>query len=38
VLASYWWMLAPGAVLVPVFLAYYALANRIQERVESVPQ
>ena len=38
VLASYWWMLAPGAALVPVFLAYYALANRIQERVESVPQ
>ncbi len=27
VLASYWWMLLPGLVLIPVFLAYYTLAG-----------
>jgi peptide/nickel transport system permease protein len=27
VLVSYWWMWAPGLVLVPVFLAYFALSE-----------
>jgi peptide/nickel transport system permease protein len=33
VLASYWWMLAPGLVLVIVFLSYAALANALQEKL-----
>jgi peptide/nickel transport system permease protein len=36
VLASYWWMLAPGIALIPVFLSYYALANALHERVGPV--
>ena len=33
VLASYWWMLAPGLALVAVFLSYAALASALQEKV-----
>jgi peptide/nickel transport system permease protein len=32
VLTSYWWMWAPGLALVPVFLAYYALAEALRRR------
>ena len=35
VLVSYWWMLLPGLVPIPVFLAYHSLAERLQERVKS---
>jgi len=34
VLVSYWWMLVPGMALVPVFAAYYALADALHQRVE----
>ncbi len=33
VLASDWWMSIPGLVLIPVFLAYYILANAIHEHL-----
>jgi peptide/nickel transport system permease protein len=33
VLSSYWWMWVPGLALVPVFLAYFALAQALQARV-----
>ncbi|MFZ0332964.1 MAG: ABC transporter permease [Candidatus Acidiferrales bacterium] len=36
VLASYWWMFLPALLLIPVFLAYYAAADALQERVKSV--
>ena len=36
VLLSDWWMFVPALILVPVFLAYYAAANALQERVTSV--
>lgn len=32
VLESYWWMLLPGIVLVPIFLLYYTLANALLAR------
>jgi peptide/nickel transport system permease protein len=32
VLASYWWMWAPGLALVPVFLAYFALSEALRVR------
>jgi peptide/nickel transport system permease protein len=32
VLVSYWWMWAPGIVLVPVFLSYLLLATALQEK------
>lgn len=32
VLASYWWMWAPGLALVPVFLAYFAVSEALQAR------
>jgi peptide/nickel transport system permease protein len=35
VLTSYWWMWAPGLALVPVFLAYYALAEALHRRAGS---
>ena len=35
VLISYWWMLLPGLVPIPVFLAYHSLAEKLQERVKS---
>jgi peptide/nickel transport system permease protein len=34
VLASYWWMLAPGVTLIPVFWGYHVLADFLHERVE----
>ncbi len=37
VLASYWWMFAPALLLVPVFAAYYAIADELQEHLKSVP-
>jgi peptide/nickel transport system permease protein len=33
VLASYWWMWAPGVVLVPVFLAYFEVSEALHARV-----
>jgi peptide/nickel transport system permease protein len=36
VLASYWWMFLPAALLAPLFLAYQAAADALQERFESV--
>jgi len=32
VLASYWWMWAPGLALVPVFLSYFALSEALHSR------
>jgi peptide/nickel transport system permease protein len=34
ILASYWWMLVPGLVLVPVFWGYHVLADFLHEPVE----
>lgn len=36
VLVSDWWMFIPVLILVPVFLAYYAVADAMQERLKSV--
>jgi peptide/nickel transport system permease protein len=36
VLVSYWWMFLPALFLVPLFLAFYAVADALQERVKSV--
>ena len=36
ILSSYWWMFLPAALLVPLFLAYQAAADALQERFESV--
>jgi peptide/nickel transport system permease protein len=30
VLESYWWMFAPGLVLIPVFVLYYVISNALQ--------
>jgi peptide/nickel transport system permease protein len=32
VLVSYWWMWAPGLLLIPVFLSYLLLAGLVQQR------
>jgi peptide/nickel transport system permease protein len=32
VLVSYWWMLMPGLLLVPIFLGYFLLASDLQQR------
>ncbi len=37
VLASYWWMFLPALLLIPFFLAYYLLADALQEHLKSVP-
>ena len=37
VLTSYWWMFLPTLVLIPLFLAYYAAADALQERLKAVP-
>lgn len=37
VLASYWWMFAAVLLLIPVFMAYYTIANELQEHLKSVP-
>jgi peptide/nickel transport system permease protein len=34
VLVSYWWMWAPGLVLIPVFLIYQLLGNALQESAD----
>jgi len=34
VLSSYWWMLAPGLALIPVFWGYHVLADFLHERLE----
>ena len=36
VLASYWWMFMPALLIVPLFLAYYAAANALQELFQPV--
>lgn len=36
VLVSDWWMFLPALLLVPLFLAYYAAADAMQERLKSV--
>jgi len=36
VLSSYWWMFLPAVLLMPLFLAYYAAADALQERLKSV--
>ena len=36
ILASYWWMFLPALILIPVFLAYYAMADAMQERLKSM--
>jgi peptide/nickel transport system permease protein len=35
VMVSYWWMWAPGLLLVPIFLAYFALAEALPRRAEA---
>lgn len=35
VLASYWWMFLPALLLIPIFLAYFAAADALQEHVKS---
>ena len=37
VLASYWWMFAPALLLIPIFAAYYVIADELQEHLQSVP-
>lgn len=37
VLSSYWWMFLPMLGLIPLFLAYYAAADALQERLKIVP-
>jgi peptide/nickel transport system permease protein len=37
VLVSYWWMFLPAILLVPVFFAYFQVADALQERLKSVP-
>jgi peptide/nickel transport system permease protein len=36
VLSSYWWMFLPAMLLIPVFLAYYFVADALQEHVKPV--
>jgi len=37
VMASYWWMFLPALLLIPLFLAYYVVADELQEHFKSVP-
>jgi peptide/nickel transport system permease protein len=37
VLVSYWWMFLPGIGLIPIFLAYFAVANALQRRLKFIP-
>jgi peptide/nickel transport system permease protein len=37
VLISCWWMFIPAVLLVPVFFAYYAIGDALQEHFQSVP-
>jgi ABC-type dipeptide/oligopeptide/nickel transport system permease subunit len=34
VLRSYWWMFLPGLVLIPIFLLYNTIADRLLERFQ----
>jgi peptide/nickel transport system permease protein len=36
ILVNYWWMLLPGIALVPVILAYHALSEAVQEKLQSI--
>jgi peptide/nickel transport system permease protein len=36
VLSSYWWMFLPALLLIPLFLAFFAAADAIQERLKTV--
>jgi peptide/nickel transport system permease protein len=36
ILVNYWWMLLPGIALVPVILAYHALSDAVQEKLQSI--
>lgn len=36
VLSSYWWMVMPALILIPLFLAYHAAADALQERWKSI--
>lgn len=36
VISTYWWMFLPAVLLIPLFLAYYAVADAIQERLRSI--
>lgn len=36
VLSTYWWMFLPALLLIPLFLAYYSVADAVQERLKSV--
>jgi len=33
VLSTYWWMIIPGLVLIPIFLSYYLLARSLEQQV-----
>jgi len=37
VLSSYWWMFLPALLLIPLFVAFYAAADALQELHKSVP-
>lgn len=37
VLSSYWWMVLPALLLIPLFLAFHEAADALQERWKSVP-
>lgn len=37
VLVSYWWMFLPGIGLIPIFLAYFGVANALQRRLKFIP-
>lgn len=36
VLSTYWWMFLPALLLIPLFLAFYAAADALQERWKTV--
>ncbi len=37
VITTHWWIALPGLVLIPIFLAYQALADSLQERLRFIP-
>ena len=37
VVASYWWMFLPGIGLIPIFMAYFLMANALQRRLKFIP-
>lgn len=34
ILASYWWMLAPGLILIPIFWGYHVVADFLHQKLE----